>query len=203
MTALQTMSFLQIPLNRVAPKFKIGDHVIYDRQWIVEKVPDPLNPPPVEGIISRISLPFDSGVFNVDINCAPLKPVLVVRSTNDYETIIPTTTTPHIQTAPAEYCYHLDPWKKGKTIFLSVNQGIRDAKVCARIGLDVLVEYAMPAGTTALRVISICSARMDGVVPYTEARGHKMSYNRIPKKWLNALDDRDGVGLAGLTWNPQ
>lgn len=77
--------------------------------------------------------------------------------------------------------------KAGDVTTLEVNQGHRDAKVLAVIGHQALVEYAMPGGSTALRLLSDVPGKPD----------RSMSYWSIPLKWLLAID------AAGQDWEAQ
>jgi hypothetical protein len=73
------------------------------------------------------------------------------------------------------------PLKVGDTFTLNVNQGDREALVLARIGNQVLIEYAMPAGSTAMQILT------DG----GENRGKSVNYTGIPIKWLRAIVEED------------
>jgi hypothetical protein len=80
-------------------------------------------------------------------------------------------------------------WQPGDTFTINVNQGDREAMVLAVIGNQALIEYVMPAGTTALQVV-------------TEGReqiGRSVSYPAVPTKWLRAIVE-DGREWEG---NPQ
>jgi hypothetical protein len=81
--------------------------------------------------------------------------------------------------------------KPGETTTIYINQGTRAAVVLATIGLEVLLEYVMPNGTTALRIID---TRTDA-----PARGRSIGYAHMPIKWLRAIVD------SGVEWdgNPQ
>ncbi len=74
--------------------------------------------------------------------------------------------------------------KPGDYITLDVNQGTREGTVLAVLGTKFLVEYEMPNGTTALRVLSM----LDDL-----ENGPAMSYRAVPTKWLRAIVN-DGVG---------
>lgn len=73
------------------------------------------------------------------------------------------------------------PLKVGDTFTISVNHGDREALALARIGNQVLVEYLMPAGSTAMQILT------DG----NENRGRSVSYSSIPTKWLRAIVEED------------
>ncbi len=85
----------------------------------------------------------------------------------------------------------------GDYFYIRINQGDRHAEVLAVIGDQALIEYYMPNGTTALRVID----RRDPHGTEYEPRGKRgnVSYFRLPKKWSRAMEE------AGSTWyaNPQ
>jgi hypothetical protein len=80
--------------------------------------------------------------------------------------------------------------KPGARLQVLANQGWRDAVVLAVQGPAVLVEYMMPKGTTALRILQ--------PVPGGVAE-RPIGYNDLPTKWLQAIVD------AGQDWegNPQ
>lgn len=80
-------------------------------------------------------------------------------------------------------------WKPGDTFMINVNQGDRKALVLAIIGNQALIEYVMPAGSTALQIVT------DG----REQVGRSVSYPAVAAKWLRAIVD------SGLEWegNPQ
>ncbi len=65
------------------------------------------------------------------------------------------------------------------------NGGIRTAAVIAAIGNERLIEYEMPKGSTALRLINVNDP--DG--PYKT-----ISYRAVPRKWLEA------IVAAGIGW---
>lgn len=73
---------------------------------------------------------------------------------------------------------------------LAVNQGWREATCLAVLGDDALIEYEMPSGTTALRIV--LAADPDGTYI-------NMSYYDLPKKWLREM------AAWGICWigNPQ
>lgn len=72
-------------------------------------------------------------------------------------------------------------WQPRDHFQVDVNQGMRDAYVLAVIGDEALIEYEMPAGTTALWVIRA-----------GDPDAHKirnLSYRACPQKWLDAMDE--------------
>lgn len=71
----------------------------------------------------------------------------------------------------------------GSVVETFVNQGHRDAVVLAVIGDQALLEYTMPKGTTALRIVTA------GADEYRQ-----VSYRDVPLKWLLAID------AAGQDW---
>lgn len=77
-------------------------------------------------------------------------------------------------------------WKPNDHLRVDVNQGARDAYVLAVIGNEALIEYEMPAGTTALWVI-----KADRAEPH---KIRNVSYKSCPRKWLDAIEE------AGLQW---
>jgi len=64
-----------------------------------------------------------------------------------------------------------------------VNQGWRDADELAHIGDQILVEYEMPNGSTALRI-------------YEGKKWKPLSYRRIPRKWATELRENE-IRLIG------
>jgi hypothetical protein len=79
---------------------------------------------------------------------------------------------------------------------LEVNQGFRPAHVLAIIGDEVLVEYEMPRGSTALRIIQNGDDAMDED-GYSSGQTYKnVSYDRLPLRWLEALVS-SGTGWIG------
>jgi hypothetical protein len=78
-------------------------------------------------------------------------------------------------------------WKPGDTFTININQGDREAMVLAVIGRQCLIEYAMPAGSTALQIVT------EG----DEQRGRSVSYPTVPTKWLRAIVD-DGQEWEGV-----
>ena len=77
----------------------------------------------------------------------------------------------------------------GDTLDIWVNQGMREANVLARIGNKILVEYEMPAGSTALLFL------IDG----EPDKRVNVTYRGLALKWLQAIRDQ------GQDWigNPQ
>jgi hypothetical protein len=82
-------------------------------------------------------------------------------------------------------------WEVRDHLLIHVNQGERDAYVLAVVGDEALIEYEMPAGTTALWII-------DANNPSPGCK-RNVSYKSCPKKWLEAMEE------AGTVWenNPQ
>jgi hypothetical protein len=100
------------------------------------------------------------------------------------------------------------------------NQGWRDCTELARIGDEVLVEYEMPNGTTALRVISLAHytrftteariAEEQGVgsraarqieakdLEAAATQGRSVSYTKLPKRWVRAMHDAGTTEWIGL-----
>ena len=85
--------------------------------------------------------------------------------------------------------------KPGDTLELHVNQGEREAMVLARIGDEVLIEYEMPNGTSALVIawVNDLSARKS------------TSYRSLPLKWLRAVVDAQSgwIGQPQPHWSPK
>ena len=79
--------------------------------------------------------------------------------------------------------YPVLPYKSGQRISIWVNQGERDAWVLCTLEDQIIVEYEMPSGTTALNILQNA---VD--VKFVKS----VSYKSCPKKWIQAI--RDGVG---------
>lgn len=84
------------------------------------------------------------------------------------------TDTFHFRTVPEEYT--AEPYRVGQGITVERNQGDRDGTVLAVDGIEALIEYEMPNGTSALNVISL------GDKPY-----RAVAYTSLPKKWQRLL----------------
>ena len=83
----------------------------------------------------------------------------------------------------------------GDDMQVFVNQGWRDAMV---LGVDegmMIVEYEMPAGTTAMLLMP-----RDG-----SYQGKSVSYRTCPKKWINAIrlgcNSWTGISQTGTTYD--
>lgn len=86
-----------------------------------------------------------------------------------------------------EYKLYVGDWFE-----ININQGFRDAEILAVIGHEALIEYHMPKGSTALRVIDRRDPYETEYTPPWE-RG-SISYFRLPKKWSKAMME------AGTHW---
>ena len=92
------------------------------------------------------------------------------------------------------------PYETGDRIYIWVNQGERRARVLGTLDDLMIVEYEMPAGTTALYIL-----KNDDDVKFVKG----VSYKSCPKKWIQAI--RDGVGSwegvsqgkSGYNHNPE
>ncbi len=76
--------------------------------------------------------------------------------------------------------------KPGDVTTVLVNQGDRDATVLAVLGIQALIEYTMPAGSTGLQIIDL---RTEAPTP-----GRSVGYRHLPMKWLQAVVN------AGMDW---
>jgi len=77
-------------------------------------------------------------------------------------------------------------WEPGDHLKVDVNQGQRPATVLAVVGDEALIEYEMPAGSTAMWVIKA-----------DRKPAHKIrnvSYKECPKRFVDAMHE------AGLDW---
>jgi len=74
----------------------------------------------------------------------------------------------------------------GQRYLLWVNQGERQAVVLAMVGLDALVEYRMPRGSSALRIVDVDRPQY----------GRNVSYHRVPLALLRAMveEGREWIG---------
>lgn len=77
-------------------------------------------------------------------------------------------------------------WEPLDHLEVYVNQGKRAAVVLAVVDNEALIEYEMPAGTTALWII-------DRGQPYPGCK-RNVSYKNCPQKWLDAIRE------AGTEW---
>lgn len=156
------------------PNINIGDMILFDRRSYIAGEKNPI--PFIEGTcfdLRHSVMAPDKDLWSVDF-----------RDVNEM---------PH--SAPAEYCVNLKHFRIGGGTTIDRNQGNRDATICARIDNEILIEYEMPKGTTALVVIDITKKA---------ARDKNISYLTLPKRWILALaDEENGTGLHNLSWNPQ
>jgi len=83
--------------------------------------------------------------------------------------------------------YSVTPYQSGDWLYVLVNQGKRDALVLGTLGEQIIVEYTMPSGTTALLIVE----QGDRADRFGK-RIKGISYKSCPKKWIQAI--RDGVG---------
>jgi hypothetical protein len=72
----------------------------------------------------------------------------------------------------------------GQRFTLWANQGERTAYVLAFLGDEVLIEYSMPRGTSALRIVNRDEP----------GGGRNMSYFQVPVKWLREMAE------TGVEW---
>ena len=70
----------------------------------------------------------------------------------------------------------------GDRTTVEANQGAREAYVLATIGNEVLVEYFMPNGTTALRIMGVAGLR--------QITHRSCSYAAVPHRWINAMHEQ-------------
>ncbi len=75
------------------------------------------------------------------------------------------------------------------SLVLYVNQADREAYVLAVIGDEMLVEYEMPAGSSAL----VCISVKDGVLGMRRS----FAYKSVPKKWIDAIRAADMTEWLG------
>jgi hypothetical protein len=79
-------------------------------------------------------------------------------------------------------------YEAGDQIEVTRNQGKREATVLAVIGDDVLIEYTMPKGTTALNFTTHDAVEND------QGNYKAVSYRNVPVTWLKAIVEE------GLEW---
>ena len=84
-----------------------------------------------------------------------------------------------------------NPWQPNDSMSVFVNQAERDAYVLAVIGDDILIEYEMPAGTSAL----VQYAVVEGKVSWPS---RNYSYNAVPKRWLKPIRDANMTNWIGM-----
>ena len=84
----------------------------------------------------------------------------------------------------------------GEWFTLAINQGQREAEVLATIGDEALVEYTMPAGTSALHIMNRKTSRGE---KKAHGGGTSISYSKLPVRWIEAATEQAGVWVA----NPQ
>lgn len=92
-------------------------------------------------------------------------------------------------------------YQAGDNVSVHRNQGDREATVLAVIGDEVLIEYTMPKGTTALNITTHKAlfddehAGYDANHVWHEGGQYKaVSYRGLPTKWLKAVVEE------GLEW---
>ena len=79
-------------------------------------------------------------------------------------------------------------YEAGDQIEVTRNQGKREAVVLAVIDDEVLIEYTMPKGTTALNFTTCAAIEND------QENYKAVSYRNVPVKWLKAIVEE------GLEW---
>jgi len=67
------------------------------------------------------------------------------------------------------------PWTEGQEFTTYVNQGDRWAYVLAIVGDEVLIEYEMPGGATALRIYNY---------HWAVTSWRRVAYRKVPKRFL-------------------
>jgi hypothetical protein len=76
------------------------------------------------------------------------------------------------------------------SIMVWANQAKREAFILAVIDDEAIMEYEMPAGTSALRIMQFIGDQDTG--GYRTA-----SYKNVPKRWLNAIREAGTTGWIG------
>ena len=75
-------------------------------------------------------------------------------------------------------------YRCGNWLSIFVNQGLRDAWILGIIGDQMIVEYEMPSGTTALTIFNTHKQAIEYV--------RSVSYKSCPKIWIQAIKDGQG-----------
>lgn len=90
------------------------------------------------------------------------------------------------------------PYEAGDEVEVYSNQAERDGTVLAVVGRDVLIEYSMPAGTTAMLLFTVKNRKL------TNRRN--VAYASCPQKWIRAIAAQgmywQGLGQRGTTHFP-
>jgi hypothetical protein len=79
------------------------------------------------------------------------------------------------------------PLLPGDRCIISINQGERDATVLAAIGDKRLLEYEMPNGTSALKIVDLIN----------HTKTVSVSYRAISVQWLTAIVEH-GTGQLSV-----
>lgn len=76
------------------------------------------------------------------------------------------------------------------------NQAMRDATVLAVLGDDILIEYEMPAGSTALLQYTVRGGELSAM--------KNVNYNTCPKRWINEMraENMDWIGRGQRMHKP-
>lgn len=82
------------------------------------------------------------------------------------------------------------PYEANDGITVHCNQAERDGVVLATIGNEMMIEYEMPAGSSALLRYVIRNGEWCGMKNY--------SYNAVPKRWLDAIRKADMTEWIGM-----
>ncbi len=80
-----------------------------------------------------------------------------------------------------------------EAVLIYVNQAEREGYVLAVLGTEALIEYEMPKGTTALRIVPV-----DNIDHYPYKTP---SYLTLASKWILAMNEQGT--LENLIGNPQ
>ena len=86
----------------------------------------------------------------------------------------------------------------GDTPYIWVNQGWRLSTVLATIGDEALLEYEMPNGSTALRIVP---RSVEHPINLRPQEYRNVSYRKLSRKWLKVMVDcqMDWIGMPQQT----
>jgi hypothetical protein len=85
----------------------------------------------------------------------------------------------------------------GDSFYLRFHQGWRDAKVLARIGSTVLVEYVMRENVSTLKTMDRYSIqKLPWYLGSDQRTSRNVSYRTLPKMWLRALIEQTNFWLG-------
>lgn len=81
------------------------------------------------------------------------------------------------------------PWEAHDCIGVWANQAERDAFVLATIGKDLILEYEMPNGSSALLQFTVKNRKL--------TKRRNINYNAVPKRWITAIREAGTTDWIG------